>query len=471
MTLSDYIKSVRSWQIDAKEIIKEYQEKAEKNELNSWITLSPEYVDEHMDQFLERPLCWAPIGIKDIIMTKWIRTTCGSKILENYIPEYNATCIKNLEAAGGLMIGKNSMDEFALGGSGEHCAFWPTQNPRDRSRIPWGTSSGSAAAVANDECLAALGTDTWGSVRQPAAFCGIVGFKPTYGMISRYGVQSAANSLDQVGVLTKTVEDAKILFDAIKGFDPLDMNSIRAEKAEDGKEVKKGNVWLKVCVLNEFFGEWIDNQIKEKTLEFIEELKIKNWELRIDFVDFPLLEYIIAVYYIINPAEVSTNLARFDGMRYGLQGDTTLFDSVSDYYTYVRSKWFGSEVKRRLLVGSFVLSSGYQDQYYNKAVAMKETIKQEYLKLFEQYDVIIWPTSPVWPWKIGGHSNDPVSDYLADVYTVPASLIGAPAMSAPIGFGEIDGKKLPIGMHIMAAPGNDEAVFEMGRIIEEKEKK
>ncbi len=468
LTLSSYIAWVRSGVINPQEVIKDYQEKANKNELNSWISTTPQYVSEHMDDFLAKPLCAAPLWIKDIIMTKGYKTTCGSKMLENYIPEYSATCFLNLETAGGLMIGKHTMDEFALGGSGENCAFWPTKNPRDHSRIPWGTSSGSAASIANDECLAALGTDTWGSVRQPAAFCGIVGFKPTYGMISRYGVQAAANSLDQVGILAKTVDDAKLLFDCVRWFDPMDMNSIKAESwRQKAESLVTGKMTLKVAVFNEFFGDWIDKQIKEKTLAFIEELKRKNKSLSIDFIDFPMLDYLIAVYYIINPAEVSTNLARFDGIRYGLQSDTTLLDNLPEYYKFVRSKGLGNEAKRRSLLGAYVLSSGYQDQYYNKAIAVRDYVKKEYLKLCESYDVIVWPTSPIWPWKIGWHANDPLSDYLADIYTVPANLMGAPAMSVPMGFGEVDGNKLPLGLHIMAKPGDDYKVFQMGSIIEE----
>lgn len=463
LTLSDYITWVRSGQIDPQHVLKQYQEKASHNALNSWISYTPEYTAEHFDQFLERSLCAAPIGVKDIIMTKGLVTTCGSRILGEYTPPYSATCFLNLEQAWWLMIWKNNMDEFAMGGSGEHSAFGATKNPWDSSRVSGGSSSWSAASVANDECLAALGTDTWGSVRQPAAFCGIVGFKPTYGMISRYGVQSMSNSLDQVGTLTKSVHDARVLYNSIRWFDPHDLHS----KSQTNVRETAPTNHIKVCVLNSFFGEWIDNQIKERTLEFIKKLGADKSELTIEFVDFDLLEYLVPVYYIIMPAEASTNLARFDGLRYWLQADTHLFDSLQSYYKYIRSSGFGQEVKRRLLLGAYVLSAGYQDQYYNKAIAVRNHIQWEYLKLFGTYDVIIWPTSPVRPWKIGWHANDPVSDYLADLYTVPANLIGAPAMSVPIGFGHVEWHNIPLGLHIMAKPGDDDKVFAMASKVEQ----
>ena len=301
-------------------------------------------------------------------------------------------------------------------------------------------------------------------MRLPAAFCGIVGFKPTYGMVSRYGVQSMSNSLDQVGTLTKTVEDARILFNVIKGFDTMDMNSIENQSPITSDVASKK---LRVCSLNSFYEQGIDSQIKEKTESYLEGLKSDSRIESIDFIDFDLLQYLIAIYYIIMPAEASTNLSRFDGIKHGLQEDTTQFDSLSDYYKDIRNKWFGEEVKRRLLIGSYVLSSGFADQYYNKALTVRDMIKGEFMKIFEKYDIIIWPTSPVRPWKIGGHSNDPLADYLADMYTVPANLIWSPAMSLPMWFWEVEWEKLPLGIHIMAKPNNDQIIFQMWTIIEE----
>lgn len=472
LTLSDYISWVRSWQIDALETIRGFQEKAEKNELNAWISCTWEYVEKNLDKALGGALCAAPIGIKDNIMTKWYRSTCGSKMLENYVPEYDATCFENLEKAGGLMIGKNNMDEFAMGSSGENSAFGATKNPHDHSRITWWTSSGWAASVANGECIAAIWTDTGWSVRQPAAFCGIVWFKPSYGNISRYGVQSMSNSLDQVWVMTHSVEDAWILYNAIRGFDSMDMNSLETqdqanmgnilESAQDLIKESKSRK-PKICVFNDFFGEGIDSQIKDLTMNKINNLK-SQW-YQVDFLDFPLLSSLIASYYIICPAEVSTNMARFDGIRYGLQNDTSLFDSLSDYYTYIRTHWFGNEVKRRIVLGAHVLSSGYQDQYYNKAIAIKDQVKRDLLKIYEDYDIILWPTSPVWPREIWWHSNNPLADYLSDAYTIVANLIGAPAMSVPGWFWIVDGVSLPFGIHIMAKPGNDKSVFLMWSLL------
>lgn len=469
VTLSDYIEWVRNGSIKAEDVIAECLEKLKKNELNSRISVSSEYVLEKLDTQKGWSLCAAPIGVKDNIMTAWIRSTCGSSILENYIPEYSATCFQNLEKSGGLMMGKNNMDEFAMGGSGENSAFGPTKNPHDKECVPGGSSSGGAACVANGECLWAIGTDTGGSTRLPAAFCGIVWFKPTYGNISRFGVQSMSNSLDQVGVMTQTVEDAWILYKAIAWYDEMDLNSNNQVIYNPIWEFPKREWWKpKVCVFHEFFAEGIDLRMKELIMAKIQELQDMGYE--VERRSFPLLSSLIATYYIICPAEVSTNMARFDGIRYGLQSDTALFDSLQDYYSYVRSAWFGKEVQRRILIGAHVLSSGYQDQYYNKAVAIKNKVAEEFMKLFGEFDIVLSPTSPVWPWKIGGHAMDPLADYLADSYTIIANLIGAPAMSVPWGMECIDWKNIPYGVHIIGKPWNDEWVMMFGKVLESMNK-
>jgi aspartyl-tRNA(Asn)/glutamyl-tRNA(Gln) amidotransferase subunit A len=465
LTLSDYISWVRSGQIKPEEVISECMEKSKKNELNSRLTCTTDYVSEHSDNQISWLLCAAPIGIKDNIMTKWIRSTCGSKILENYIPEYSATCFQNLEKSGWLMIGKNNMDEFAMGGSGENSAFGPTKNPHDRDRVPGGSSSWWAAAVANGECLGAIGTDTGGSTRQPAAFCGIVGFKPTYGNISRFGVQSMSNSLDQVGVMTKTVEDAWILYKAIAGYDAMDLNTSNQIIYNPTLEFPKKEWWKpRICVFHEFFGEGIDPRMKELIMAKIEKIQEAGYE--IERRSFPLLTSLIATYYIICPAEVSTNMARFDGLRYGLQSDTTLFDSLQDYYKYIRSNGFWKEVQKRILIGAHVLSSGYKDQYYKKAVAIKNKVTEEFLNIFQEFDIVLGPTSPVRPWKIGEHSSDALADYLADAYTIIPNLIGAPAMSIPWWTELMNDKSIPYGVHIIGKPGNDEIVMMAWKIIE-----
>lgn len=459
--LSDYILWVNNWSIDPTSIIAQCQKKAELNELHSWITPTPEYVENHQSEYIQRPLCAAPLGIKDIIMTQGIRTTCGSKMLAEYIPPYSATCFTRLEKAGWLMIWKNAMDEFAMGSSGENCAWWPTYNPHDHTRVAWWSSSWSAASVANGECLWAVGTDTGGSVRLPASFCGIVGYKPTYGHISRYGVQAMSNSLDQVWTFGRSINDARLLYHAMRWFDPLDMHSTPESSYKVASSISKP---IKLCMFNEFLWEGVDPQIKEITLKTVERLKQQGIE--VDMIDFPRMKYLVATYYIICPAEVSTNLARFDWLRYGLQEDSSLFDSLLEYYTHIRSTWFGEEVKRRLLIWAHVLSSWYQDQYYNKAIALVAHIKQFYLKLFEQYDAIVGPTTPIRPWRCGSHSHDPLSDYLTDIYTIPANLIGAPAVSLPMGYGSVDGVQLPTWLHLMGNLHHDDALFLLAEYIE-----
>ena len=460
-SLSDYILWVQNWSIDPAKIISQCQQKASLNELHSRITHTPEYVWQHQSSFIDRPLCAAPLGIKDIIMTQGILTTCWSKILAGYTPNYSATCFSLLEKAWWLMIWKNSMDEFAMGSSWEHCAWWPTLNLYDHSRVSGWSSSWSAASVANEECLGALGTDTGWSVRLPASFCGIVGFKPTYGHISRYGVQAMSNSLDQVWVFGKLVNDARILYHTIRWFDPMDMTSSPSSLYSSSWN-KKTN--YRCCVFNEFLGNGVDPEIKEITLKTIQILQDQG--IQVEMIDFPLIKHLVATYYIICPAEVMTNMAKFHGLRYGLQDNTELFDSFKEYSTFIRSQGFGQEVKRRLLIGAHVLSSGFQDQYYHKAIAIVEHSKNVYHTLFDQYDAIISPTAPLWPWKIGWHTHSPLSDYLADIYTIPANLLWAPALSLPMGFSTQHETKLPVWLHLMGAPHNDELLLDLAEKIE-----
>lgn len=459
--LSDYIIWVQNWSIDPYKIIAQCQKKASINELHSWILHTPEYVEGHQTSFINKHLCWAPLGIKDIIMTQGAPTTCGSKMLMGYTPNYSATCFSLLEKAWWLMIWKNSMDEFAMGSSGEHCFQGPTYNPWDHSRVSGWSSSWSAASVANEECLGALGTDTGWSVRLPASFCGIVWFKPTYGHISRYGVQSMSNSLDQVGVFWRSVNDARILYHTIRGYDSMDMTSSPNSLSMVSGSKKAS---YKCCVFNQFLSDGVDPEIKDITLKTIKILQDNH--IQVDMIDFPWIKHLVATYYIICPAEVMTNMARFDWLRYGLQDNTELFTSLKEYSTFIRSQWFGQEVKRRLLIGAHVLSSGFQDQYYHKAMAIVKKSKTLYHTLFDQYDAILSPTTPLWPWKIGWHTHDPLSDYLADMYTIPANLIGSPAISIPMGFGIHDSIKLPTWLHLMGSPHNDELLLHLAEKIE-----
>lgn len=401
----------------------------------------------------QKALTGIPIAIKDNILVAGRRVSAASKILEEYVASYDATVIEKLKSQGAVLLGRVNMDEFALGSSTENSAYGPTRNPHDLDRVPGGTSGGSTAAVAANLALAALGSDTGGSLRQPSAFCGTVGFKPTYGGVSRYGLIAAASSLDQIGTVGKTVEDARIVFDAIKGHDPKDSTSLRESPKRKVLSKKLGvpRALLSSGVEEDMLAEF------EKTLDV---LRSNGYEV-ID-VEMPALEYSLAVYYIINPAEVSTNLARFDGIRYGRSVQA---DSISEVYEKSRASGFGAEVRRRILVGTFVLSSGYADAYYRKARAVRDLISEEFKKAYESVDAIVLPTSPIAPWKIGDKA-DPVSLYAADIFTVPVNLAGVPAISVPKGSVDRDGKHLPVGFQIIAPHGGDDSIFQIAADVE-----
>jgi aspartyl-tRNA(Asn)/glutamyl-tRNA(Gln) amidotransferase subunit A len=381
-----------------------------------------------------------------------------------YIPPYSADCFERLEAIGWCMIGKCSMDEFAMWWANENPHYGPCKNPHDHMRISWWSSWWSAAAVANDECLAALGTDTWWSVRQPAALCGVVGAKPTYGRVSRFGVQSMASSLDQVWTLAKTVEDAAIVLKWIAWYDERDSTSqAQADKwIMDGLDA--GVQWLKFALPKQYLSEWIDDDVKQSVLHTVEQLKAQ-WAT-IDEIDLPLLSYWIPAYYILMPAEAHSNLSRFDGMRFGHQWDTKEFDTIYDYYATVRDQWFGDEVKRRILTWAYVLSAGFYDAYYSQAKRFQVTLRNQLNTAFWAYSAIIGPTSPVPAWKIGEKSNDPIANYLADIYTVTANLAGLPALSVPISPVERDGISLPVWFQIMTKARDESMMFRIWNSIE-----
>ncbi|MCF7834483.1 Asp-tRNA(Asn)/Glu-tRNA(Gln) amidotransferase subunit GatA [Candidatus Gracilibacteria bacterium] len=465
LTLKQYIDGVQSGKLNPSEIIKYYFDKAQKlnSEYFSFIRFHEDYILDNTSNFSSRPLHGVPIGIKDIILTKNYISSCGSHMLKNYISPYSATCFLNLEKNGGLMIGKTNMDEFAMGGSTENSYFGITKNNHGVDRVPGGSSGGSAVAVASDSCIAALGTDTGGSVRQPASFCGIVGLKPTYGRVSRYGVQSMASSLDQVGTFTKTVEDARILLSSIAGFDPQDSQSDkRADNIDflDYSDPKN----FKIGLPTEVLGEGLDPKVKSKFLETIEKLKSEGFQ--IDEISIPPLTYSVPMYYTLMPAEVSTNLARLDGIKFGLQEDTTNFDTMMDYYSKIRSSGFGDEAKRRILLGTFVLSSANYEGYYIKAQKARDQLKSDFDKIYSSYDIIIMPTVPEVAWKIGERSDDPLKMYLADMYTIPANMGGLPAISVPIGTIEDRGEDMPVGIQLMANTWQEKKIFDLGEWIE-----
>jgi len=399
-------------------------------------------LDKRLKEGGERGLLFGlPAGIKDNIVTDGLKTTCASRFLSNYIPIYNATVMDKLHAAQSVTIGKLNMDEFAMGGSNENSAFKTTRNPWDPERVPGGSSGGSAAAVASRQVYFALGSDTGGSIRQPAAYCGVVGLKPTYGRVSRFGLVAFASSLDQIGPITKNVEDAVYVLQAIAGHDPMDSTSADVE-VPDYTAALSGDVRdLKIGVAKEYFGEGIDPKVKETVLAALKVFESlgATWEE----VSLPHTEYAVAAYYLLASSEASSNLARFDGVRYGVRAENP--DSLIDLYRKSRSQGFGAEVKRRIMLGTYALSSGYYDAYYLKAQKVRTLIKQDFDKAFEKYDIIIGPTAPTTAFKIGEKIDDPLTMYLNDICTIPVNLAGLPAISVPCGLA--DG--LPVGMQII----------------------
>ena len=396
-----------------------------------------------------------PMAIKDNILVKDIRCTAGSKILENYIATYDATVVEKLRIAGAVILGKTNLDEFAMGASTETSHFGPTKNPHDLKRVPGGSSGGSAAAVAANMCIYALGSDTGGSVRQPASFCGVVGMKPTYGAVSRYGLMAMASSLDQIGPIAKTVEDAEIVFDVIRGKDEMDSTTVERVNKKENKQISiKG---LKVGLPKEYFIGGMDDEVEKCVLDVVEKFRKSGAEI-ID-VSLPHAEYTLATYYIIVPAEVSANMARYDGVRYGYK--TKKAKTLLDTYLKTRAEGFGDEVKRRIMLGTYALSAGYYDAYYLQAQRMRTLIRQDFLKVFKEVDCLVMPTSPTTAFKIGERIDDPLTMYLSDVFTVSANVAGLPAISVPVG----EANKLPVGVQIMAPWFGEEKLFEISKLI------
>ncbi len=398
-----------------------------------------------------------PLAVKDNMLIEGKESTSSSKILKGHIGTYDATVIAKLKSAGAVFLGRTNMDEFAMGSSTETSAYGKTKNPRDTARVPGGSSGGSAAAVASDMALVALGSDTGGSIRQPAAFCGIVGMKPTYGAVSRFGLMAMASSLDQIGPFTKTVEDAEIVFEAIRGCDPLDSTTIPENIIPKITADKK----IKIGIPRDFLTmKGLDPRALENFEDTIKKLEAKGYEI-ID-VSLPYMKYSLATYYIIMPAEVSSNLARFDGVRFGLSVQGA---DVSDSYKKTRAQGFGEEVRRRILLGAYVLSAGYADAYYRNALKARKLIRKDFERVFKEVDLIATPTTPSPAFKIGEKINDPLQMYLADIFTVPANMAELPAISVPSGTVEEEGKQLPLGFHLIAPYFGEEILFKVGREI------
>ena len=412
-------------------------------------------------------LKWAPISLKDNIHVTGVRTSSWSRMMDEYVAPYDAMVTTKLIQAGATIVGKTNMDEYAMGSSNETSYYGDVLHPMDESRIPGGSSWGAGVSVAADMCLGALGTDTAGSVRLPAALCGIVWAKPTYGRVSRSGVQAMASSFDQVGVLAKTVEDTALLMSVISGHDPDDATSATQADQIDWMEwLTDGSLAGKrFAVPNQYFSQGIDEAVKEVCLQTI--TKIEAAGATVEWIDLPVLEYAVPIYYIISPAEVSANLARFDGVRFGHQADASDFESIRAYYRKIRSEGFGAEVKRRILTGTYVLSAGFYDAYYNKAQKVRRKMRDAINTVYENYDAIIWPTSPSVAWKRGEKSDDPVQMYLSDVYTAVANLVGMPAISVPVGSASDGGVELPVGFQIMTQAWDEKGMFEIAYQIEQ----
>jgi aspartyl-tRNA(Asn)/glutamyl-tRNA(Gln) amidotransferase subunit A len=438
-------------------------DKKEKD-LNAFITLDREGAMEsarRVDEKLGKgeslgALAGLPIGLKDNILTRDLRTTCGSRMLENFNPPYDATVVKKIREADGIILGKTNMDEFAMGGSTETSYFGSTRNPRDLSRVPGGSSGGSAAAVAGHEAPLALGSDTGGSVRQPASFCGIVGMKPTYGIVSRYGVVPMSNSLDQIGVFGRDVKDAHMMLTSVCGYDPLDATSSKKADRDisiQGVDFLKG---LRVALPEQYRNLRVtgDEKIQER---FRETVKVfEDAGAIIDYVSLPSLEYSLETYYIIMSSEVSTNLSRFDGIRFGYR--TENYETLDELYTNSRTEAFGEETKRRIMLGTYSLSAGYQTENYKKALRVRTLIKQDYEKAFKDHDVILSLTAPMLPFELDSMVNSPVDMYKADLYTVPVNLAGLCAISVPMG--DVDG--LPVGLQITGPRFGDSTILKAG---------
>ena len=408
-------------------------------------------------------LAGIPVGIKDNLCTKGIPTTCASRILENFVPPYESTATQKLADIGAVMVGKTNLDEFAMGSSTENSAYQVTANPWDLSRVPGGSSGGSAAAVAAQECVVALGSDTGGSIRQPASFCGVVGMKPTYGLVSRYGLVAYASSLDQIGPFGNTVEDAAILLSAIAGHDPKDSTSLKVAIPNYAASLKpdfKPRGQLKIGIIKETFGEGLDAVVEEAVTKAVDQLQSLGAEIHI--VSCPRFRYGLPTYYIIAPSEASANLARYDGVKYGYRAPDA--DNLLSMYTRTRATGFGTEVKRRIMIGTYALSAGYYDAYYLKAQKVRTLIKRDFEKAFGAVDVLVCPTSPTTAFKAGEKTTDPLSMYLTDLMTIPVNLAGLPSLSLPCGF---DDQGLPIGLQLIGNVLREDQLFQVAYAYEQ----
>lgn len=473
LTVHELIEKIKKKELTVTQITQAYLDriKEKEPEIQAFMTVLEEdalkkakEIDDKLSKGeITSLLAGIPIGIKDNICTKGVRTTCSSKMLENFIAPYDATVMEKINEENMILLGKMNMDEFAMGTTTEHSAFKITKNPWDLTRVPGGSSGGSAASVAGGMAPWTLGSDTGGSIRQPASLCGVVALKPTYGLVSRYGLVAFASSLDQIGPITKDVEDAALLLNVIAGYDEKDTTSANREKRDYCKALKNDVKGLRIGVPKEYFGEGIDPEVTEAIQKAIEEYKTMG--ALVEECSLPIAEYALATYYIIACAEASSNLGRFDGIRYGYR--TPNYDNLKDLFVNSRTEGFGEEVKRRIILGTYVLSSGYYDAYYKKAQQVRTLIKNVFAEAFQKYDILIAPTSPTVAFKIGEKLSNPLQMYMADICTVPVNLGGLPAISVPCG---VDKQGMPIGMQIIGKQFDEETILNAAYTYEQKTK-
>jgi aspartyl-tRNA(Asn)/glutamyl-tRNA(Gln) amidotransferase subunit A len=470
LTIDAARSSVQDRKITATALVEAFYAKIQKDDpqIGAYLILSRDRALEQagrMDQLASRggklpPLGGVPIGIKDVLATRGVRTTAGSRILGNYVPPYDCTAVSRLEAAGVVILGKLNCDEFAMGSSNENSAWHPVRNPRDPTRVPGGSSGGSAAAVAADMAVATLGSDTGGSIRQPASFCGVVGLMPTYGRVSRYGLVAFASSLDHIGPFTKTVKDAAIVLRTIAGRDPMDSTSADLPVPDYVAELEKPVHDLKIGVAKEYLAEGLDREVRNAVEAAIQ--KLESLGCKIIEISLPHTKYAIPTYYVVATAEASSNLARFDGVRYGYRARDVR--TLSEMYRRTRDQGFGAEVKRRIMLGTYALSAGYYDAYYLKAQKVRTLIATDFEEAFSKVDAIVTPTCPTAAFKLGEKSEDPLAMYLADIYTVTADLAGIPGISIPCG--QTSGK-LPIGLQILGRHFDEATILRVANAYEQ----
>ncbi|MDH3259533.1 MAG: Asp-tRNA(Asn)/Glu-tRNA(Gln) amidotransferase subunit GatA [Acidimicrobiia bacterium] len=468
LTLAEAAAALRAGALSARELLQATLDRAllTEAELHAFLTIDHERARaaaDAADEVLARgettgPLHGIPVAVKDNMVTAGVETTAGSQILAGYIPPYDATAVTALKRAGAVIVGKTNLDEFAMGSSTENSGYGPSANPWDTGRVPGGSSGGSAAAVAAGSAMIALGSDTGGSIRQPAALCGVVGMKPTYGLVSRYGLIAFASSLDQIGPISRTVEDAVTTLEVIAGHDPLDATSYRGEYPQYRSSLERGVAGLRVGVVTELAGEGISPDVLSACRSVVDSLAEAG--ATISEVSLPSMEYALSAYYLIAPAECSANLARFDGVRYGLRVEGA---TVEEMTARTRAAGFGPEVTRRILLGTYALSAGYYDAFYGQAQKVRTLVIQDFTKAYEGVDVLVSPTSPMTAFELGSRTEDPLSMYLVDVCTIPSNLAGAPSISVPVA---LDVASLPIGFQIMAPALGEEVLFRVAAEVE-----